>query len=193
MLYHLSLERIENDTFIPRIPSIRIEGENSDIPRICFTDSIEHCINSMPMGVMLAKNFIMARNKTKAKPFFYLYYFDETKIPKEFIKYPCEISEYVPDVAYSNEHWCLCPIKCEFKLIELTELETEFIRVPELNRNVIVVTLIKFNEIEKELDKNHIDFYNSFLKLCEKDNTKKKATINNVWGSIAMYDCLKLK
>lgn len=47
-LYHVSYNKV--DRFIPRVPKERAEGENDDIPRICFSDSIEKCIAAKPSG-----------------------------------------------------------------------------------------------------------------------------------------------
>lgn len=45
-LYHVSYERIKH--LIPRVPQHRLPGENNAIARICFSDSIEKCINAKP-------------------------------------------------------------------------------------------------------------------------------------------------
>ena len=48
-LYHVSYNKV--DRFIPRVPKERAGGENDDIPRICFSDSIEKCIAAKPSGL----------------------------------------------------------------------------------------------------------------------------------------------
>lgn len=48
-LYHVSFELSESlhKEFIPKIPDNTIRGENEEIPRICFSDSIQGCIRGI--------------------------------------------------------------------------------------------------------------------------------------------------
>ena len=45
---HVSFDVV--DTFKPRVPKSRIEGEDDTIPRICVSNRILDCVNAMPSG-----------------------------------------------------------------------------------------------------------------------------------------------
>lgn len=47
-LYHISYDLTEplEKEFVPRIPNNAATGEDESIPRICFCDSIERCLNA---------------------------------------------------------------------------------------------------------------------------------------------------
>lgn len=50
-LYHVDLCRKEIiNLFNPRIPSHTLDDENTDIPRICVSSSIEGALGSVPWG-----------------------------------------------------------------------------------------------------------------------------------------------
>lgn len=48
-LFHVSYKKI--DSFTPRIPQSRADGENASVPRICFAETIEQCVNAKPSGL----------------------------------------------------------------------------------------------------------------------------------------------
>lgn len=105
--YHVDLCRKEIiNLFKPRIPSHTLDDENTDIPRICVSSSIEGALGSVPWG---------GRNMCNKGEYmiFRVYEFDSSKIdlnsvitPKELVK-----NGYVPDALCYDEHWIMTPIK----------------------------------------------------------------------------------
>ena len=54
VLWHVSFDKVPEGRFIPRVPENRItQGEyieDDTIKRVCFSNSIENCLNAMPCG-----------------------------------------------------------------------------------------------------------------------------------------------
>lgn len=58
LLYHISKDLNHNGVFEPRIPEIRMKGENEWIERICFSKTIEGCFTAIPEGGQLLEKGI---------------------------------------------------------------------------------------------------------------------------------------
>lgn len=112
MLYHVSFFPVEQ--FYPRVPKARCTGENSNIPRISFSNKSElEALRAMPDAARIIQLMLDA----EIKPILYLYSVPEYKYVSvadpdqsaEGIRLlPCEQTRlYVPDAKYTGECWLL--------------------------------------------------------------------------------------
>jgi hypothetical protein len=90
MLYHISTQELNNVRLNPRIPKARFTSEDGHTPRICFSTTIEGCLNALP-----------AYPNTQ----FFVYTPVEDKLK---FKYPTK--KQVPDVKLTNEVWVTIPV-----------------------------------------------------------------------------------
>ena len=104
-LYHVSFEEIES--FTPRIPKWRCEGEDHTIDRICFSDEMSRCLASIPE----AGNIMHAMRSMGYDPTLYVYTLDTSLLPEEAIWDYRKVSEYVPDAMGTHEYWVFVPLK----------------------------------------------------------------------------------
>lgn len=127
-VYHLSFSEVKNNLFIPRIPDIRLSGENDDILRICFSETIEGCISAMPNGVGAIKGLLDLRETEIAFNGAYLYEIDLRDIKQENILTPDELQNkrLVPDAIHTGEYWIINQkVKCKkAKLIQVRDITT---------------------------------------------------------------------
>ena len=102
-LYHVSYNKV--DRFIPRVPKERAEGENDDIPRICFSDSIEKCIAAKPSG----PTALEIAEEEGIPVCLYVYSIDTEDYDKHDLFDPTEVFLWgVPDARFTHEWWLLC-------------------------------------------------------------------------------------
>lgn len=102
-LYHVSYDRIPE--FELRIPQNRLPGEDSSIPRICLSTSIERCINAKPsqgQALYIAQQF-------RLRTALYIYEFDSSDIPADKLIRPDKLRRQfgVLDARVNGEHWLL--------------------------------------------------------------------------------------
>lgn len=116
MLYHVSLFPIKS--FYPRIPAIRCDRENSDIPRISFSQYSElDALRAVPEAGLNIKNLLTLG----ICPVLYIYMLSENIC--QFVASPDEKVEgirvfkctdkYVPDADLSGECWILDNLKMD--------------------------------------------------------------------------------
>ena len=102
-LYHVSYNKV--DRFIPRVPKERAEGENDDIPRICFSDSIEKCIAAKPSG----PTALEIAEEEGIPVCLYVYSINTEDYDKRDLFDPTEVFLWgVPDARITHEWWLLC-------------------------------------------------------------------------------------
>lgn len=103
-LYHISLNFMEaNDKpFKARIPYSTAEYENETIKRICFSDSIEGCLNLVNWTENLLIEKLILNNGKSCPIRIYEFNFN---INDENLLRPKEVSKYVPDAEFFNEYW----------------------------------------------------------------------------------------
>ncbi len=121
-LYHVSSDVKDFETttkiFKPRIPKLRVKGENGDIRRICFSDDIRKCLIAMPeyeddgiyVGEMTTLGIGMRstiQNRFGIPALFSVYELDTIDIDSGNIFTPQELNEkgYVPDCLKNSEYW----------------------------------------------------------------------------------------
>lgn len=93
---HVSFDLV--DEFIPRVPKRRAPGEDDRIPRICVSDQLLNCINSMPFGPQALKDM----ESFGISIVIHAYYLKGDKIITTD-----EVAKYVPDAEYFQESWLL--------------------------------------------------------------------------------------
>lgn len=98
VLYHVSLEPV--DSFKPRVPKSRVNGEDSAEGRICLSDSIKNCINAMPFGAFPIQTMALFG----CSAVIYVYRF-EIPCGYEGLKSSSEIQLMVPDAKANHEYW----------------------------------------------------------------------------------------
>lgn len=112
MLYHVSFFPVKQ--FYPRVPKARCIGENSDIPRISFSNKSElEALRAMPDAARIIQLIL----EIGIKPILYVYSVpedtyvlvqDPTQSAEGIRLLPCEQTRlYVPDAKYNGECWLL--------------------------------------------------------------------------------------
>lgn len=103
MLYHLSRENCDGQTFKPRVPSSAMDGglEDTTTPRVCFSTQISGAFRGCPVGF------------TEDCPW-------EPRYTKMFVHVPVDFKAAdivfpdktaVPDVEATDEVWLTAPVK----------------------------------------------------------------------------------
>lgn len=175
-MYHISTDIFKDiKEFVPRIPERKMNNEDSSIPRVCISDSIENCLNGL-LYLNNYRRFVCRDSETNFDIFsdgecyrvFKVYEFDIDSSVS--IKTPEYIysNNLVPDALFNNEYWStdtIIPNKSyliqiknspEVKEIKLEETsgimeiinKIDFVSV---NGNDIAETIeIKFNKVDEE-------------------------------------------
>lgn len=105
ILLHASLIQVEGCRFYPRVPTIRTHGEDSTIPRICFSLLLVDCIHSLPAGVLLLRNLMWLKREKGIQPVLYLYTLEPGEYQPENLMTPGKIKHFVPDAMLNQEFW----------------------------------------------------------------------------------------
>lgn len=191
-LYHVSSDisdfRKTVKKFIPRIPELRVSGENETINRICFSDDIRKCLVAMPEykddGPYIGGNTTLGigmrstiQNRFGIPALFSVYELDTENIKEEHILTPQEINEkgYVFDSLKNSEYWIVN------EKIQLRKIET--IRYIDFYENISA----SFNE--RELQYNNIIYEKSiepydreykYIFLSKEDLYKMKSILKKI-------------
>lgn len=154
-VYHVSLEKVKDGIFTPRIPKTTIKEENDTIPRICFSESIECCLGSMPNGAEVLQMLIEKTRKVNLPALLYVYELDldSLKRGKDYWM-PKKVSKYVPDGFFFSEYWVLKPVKCKYGVIDVKSFE--FCKVLLDEKNQIGAKIISNLKYERVTDKKGI-------------------------------------
>lgn len=124
MLYHVSFNEVENNLFYPRMPQKRAPYEDKIIKRICFSPSIEKCIEAMPDGGKALQNLYLTSRDFHIPPILHVYSLDETCIPAVNLVPSTEVTRYVQDAEYSQETWVVNQeVVCEHEIIKVTKTD----------------------------------------------------------------------
>ena len=121
-LYHISSDvAIRERGFVPRVPMCISDYtlEDTSIPRICFSDSVDGCFTGMPREHLDATNTAGMRKGMR----FTLYTLTVKKnsAKNKFIIGPKELERrgLVYDAMATGEHWVLTPVYLRGHLCEL--------------------------------------------------------------------------
>jgi len=130
MLYHVSYQTIENSNFYPRIPKARAKNENSNIKRICFSNSIEGCLTAMPGSGKPLKNMLECSKILPIEPIVHIYSIaeDDSRIADGNIVYSQMVNDYVKDAVANHEIWIIGQeIQCDHKIAKITAANIELV------------------------------------------------------------------
>lgn len=177
-LFHISNDiRNTISIFEPVIPNHRMPNEDSSIPRICVSTSVEGCIKGHPYALMYTnvahENYLNELDIMEKEHYLLehglsgvlckVYHFE---VDKEIVKTDLELIEegLVPDAKQSQEHWIMdtvSPTKVEYVLIKKTnvlfDLQTMDILSEEYDCHYFTEETIG-KVIEKSAYFNHIDY-----------------------------------
>lgn len=109
-LYHISFSEIKS--FFPRVPEYRCEGEDAEIPRICFSDDMYLALKASPS----CGNIIKGAFDLGFHPTLYVYEVDTDSLDQEVWMHYTQVSKYVPDAESTHECWLTVPLivsQCE--------------------------------------------------------------------------------
>ena len=103
-LFHVSYKKI--DSFTPRIPQSRADGENASVPRICFAETIEQCVNAKPSGL----GPILSGLMNNLPVLLYVYSIHTEDYPAELLLPPISVYENLSckDALANCEYALLC-------------------------------------------------------------------------------------
>lgn len=165
-LYHVTVDynnEPDYKMFQPRIPKSapKMEGIfSSDFTqqpckRVCFSDSIEGCINAIKQGVLSIRNDNIIK----------IY---RIEIPvDEKIKFPNELREKynVNDALFTHEHWYLGNLYLHGNLCKVTNWQEEYYYcVDDYEKNILKTRILpKYLKKQKYFDE--IDRYDFFILL----------------------------
>lgn len=118
-LYHLSFDVEEplTRTFVPRVPEFKMEDENSNIPRICFSHNVLGCLNAIPeLDYRLGDNWEDLRSASRAV----LFCMETKEFPDaKFLESQALYEQgLVPDALVNQECWCLSPITMTGEMVD---------------------------------------------------------------------------
>lgn len=86
-------------------------NENSNIPRICFAESIEDCLNAMPEEEVESG---LENGLFWAFPF-------KVSANDPYLRTPEKLNNFVPDAYWTREHWYLQPITLVGRLMQVDD------------------------------------------------------------------------
>ena len=121
MLYHISLEEIDNLVMFPRIPINRLFVEDKISPRISFSPSIEECLGAIPGGCNTVKNLMQFYESMDLIPLIRVLSLDRSAISKKHLVIPEVLvrENKVPDALIYREHWVTETINCTENIVLL--------------------------------------------------------------------------
>ena len=180
-LYHISLNFIEpdNKSFIARIPYSTAEYENDTIKRICFSDSIEGCLNLVNWTENLLIKKIILENNKSCPIRVYEFEFDTND---EDLLTPNDIFKYVPDANLFNEYWYIGNKEIYPTKSYCIEIQDNF-DIGEITLDDGITKYIYRNikydicEIIKPIIKDKWQIFNFDLKISESNDEKDLDTI----------------
>lgn len=159
MLQHVSFDPVPNGLFIPRVPESRIvQGdyfEDDTIERICFSVSIENCINAMPDGGYA----VLGLNEMKKKGFTpILYSYNLFWNGENEVLTPKEVKKYVYDAEATNEYWLTTQKTINPIILEI--LNFEYSMEKAINGPILPV----IRELDCDVFKGELKDFRTFFK-----------------------------
>lgn len=150
LLYHVSHSEV-NRPFTPRVPNVRMEGENSTMNRICVCDTLEGCFSAMPSG---GAQLDILQEDTLG--FYYVYTFDTETISEGNLMTPKELyqQDLVEDAELTGEYWIL---------EEVQPIKKEVIFLEDWQENSADVYP---HEVLRLIEEEHWDVYEAMGKVC---------------------------
>ena len=129
-LYHVSYDPVSE--LIPRVPQHRMIAEDNTVRRICFSTSIEKCIEAKPGGNLPI--YLMFENGFH--PLLFVYEIDTDALPAECIIGPTVLHEQfgVDDAIENDEHWIIDTVIHPREIVrEVLDVEWTSLDDPHIN------------------------------------------------------------
>lgn len=196
-LYHVTLDTSEpiNKLFVPRVPKSIGSGENDETPRICFSDSIEKCMQAIRANVDPGT---IIRVYTAYIPFN-----DTNLIHPINLKFQFG----VPDALENNEYWYTKPIILESKLYKVLSYDNGFdvawscINYKDLlnilNKYTTMTEIYQHNVLEDKFNSEDIwNRFSSYMLSKERYNELDEAydaMVELPWAQILSFSNLKVE
>lgn len=117
-LYNVTFCLEDNRTVLdPVVPETAGDGEDNTISRVCFTDSVAHCMQALASS-----------HRTFEKDVRFLVREVEINENDSYLVSPKTLrdSGLVPDALENNEYWYKQPIECEISLCEIKNIDCSF-------------------------------------------------------------------
>lgn len=164
------------DVLHPCIPESAAKDENKTIPRVCMTDSVEHCMQAIAVGnrdVQSGSKFILRKINIKS---------DDGLINPRFLKE----TSYVYDAMENNEYWYLHPVKTENYLCEIISFDYEFdLAWSCISRKQCLDAVAKYMNIKRFTRyKTSKGIYKAFCNYCTEH--KLWDWEDGIWDDLAM-------
>lgn len=150
LLVHISFEAV--DSFMLRIPNERAPKEDSITPRICFSESMNLAISSMPLGGKALRG--MLKGKPKISPILHVYYCLTRENENVRFVMPEQVQNqyHVEDGIACQEWWVLDTPKLSHSVIEV--FSAEFVdRIDPYGKSMVIVNNIDY-DIVKNIPEN---------------------------------------
>lgn len=124
LLYHVSFKKIRNNILYPRVPDKRSKNEDAHSKRICFADSIEHCLTAMPYGGIALDRLLLIADKTDIDPLLHVYTVDTDQIDHDNFVDTRLLSCFVKDAGITHEMWIINQkVKCHHQIIRVLDAD----------------------------------------------------------------------
>lgn len=175
-LYNVSFNLNDTNTLmIPSIPESAAQDEDKVTPRICLSDTVEHCMQAIAVG----------NRDIQAGAKFILREFEIPKTHSRLIK-PNQLkaTKRVPDALENNEYWYLSIKKCKIYQCEIIDFDYERdIAWTCLNINQVINVIYNHcKDIKLERYKNPQSAYEAFLRYTT--NHKMWNLQDDVWEDL---------
>lgn len=147
MLYNVSFALYDNSTYlIPHIPYSVADDEDHKTKRVCFADSIEHCIEAIGSchrdlytGCLIVVRSVDKKNLDPSKIITYRELFDSKK---------------VPDALETHEYWYLDEVKVKRDIYQIKDFAIEYaIAFTCITRDNMADIIMEFNP-KKPMQRN---------------------------------------
>lgn len=136
ILYHVSFDTENTDCyFYPRVPFAISVQEDQITPRICLSDSIEHCLQAV------AEEY---RRDLTPGCRLAVYSIDSDDIDPSFLIFPEELFEkrLVPDAMENQEYWALEGLYMQRELVRVKDFSYEYTLAFSCMKSADVRTII---------------------------------------------------
>lgn len=128
IIWHVSFDPVPGGQLVPRVPKERIMNrlyEDNKIPRICFSNSIQNCINLMPGGGAALLGVQEMKKRGLAAPIYtYPMLYDSHE---KYVWPPEKVKNYVYDAEILREYWVTKEVIIQPVLIRVTYFQWKMV------------------------------------------------------------------
>lgn len=180
-LYNITFDLKDDRQLLePCIPKSAADDEDKTIPRVCFTDSVEHCFQAIPGD---------SRNACKYAEFL----IRSIEINVEECVSPQELfdKKLVPDALENQEYWVLHPVFCDVYKCVLLDFDHEFaIAWSCINKDDCIRIISSNSDWVGDTSGTSEDIYHRFCRWTQE--TKNWNAEDKVWDALVMLPWAQL-